>query len=194
MDSAAIRAVFQKFDPPLWIVTAAADGRSGCLVATFVVDASIVPDAPRVLVGLAKHHHTRGLVEASGGFALHLIGEAHLDWVWRFGLQSGETVDKLEGLASRPGVCGSPILSDALAYLDCRVEAKLDTGDRTVYLAEIVAGETRSQDRTLTRDRLIALTPPDKLSEMRRQMQHDAEIDGAAIGAWRAQKIAGPKL
>ena len=59
--------------------TAGAGADRGGLIATFVSQASIVPDLPRVLVGLGKRHHTRGLVEASGAFGLH-AGPAELEF------------------------------------------------------------------------------------------------------------------
>ena len=78
---------------------------------------------PRVLIGLARQHYTWELVEASGAFALHLMGEEHLEWVWRFGLQSGRDQDKYAGLVFHTAASGSPLLRDALGWLDCRVEA-----------------------------------------------------------------------
>src|SRR6516225_194631 len=94
-------SLFARTDRELWLLTAAAGGRRGGLIATFVSQASIVPDLPRVVVGIAKQHHTWGLIEASGAFALHLLSADELDWVWRFGLQSGRDSDKLDGLATR---------------------------------------------------------------------------------------------
>src|SRR5213078_3800168 len=132
--------ILDRLDRELWLVTAQAGGRRGGLVATFVTSASIVPEMPRMLVGLARQHHTWGLVEQSGALALHLIGEEHLEWVWRFGLASGRDGDKFAGLAVTAGQTGSPLLTGALAWLDCRVEARLETGDRTVFLAEVLAG------------------------------------------------------
>src|SRR5437764_15260882 len=123
MDATAASTLFACLDPPLWLVTAAADGRRGGLIATFVSEASIAPDLPRVLVGLARQHHTWELVEASGAFALHLLGEDRLDWVWRFGLQSGRSRDKFEGLEAGAAATGSPVLEGAVGWLDCRVEA-----------------------------------------------------------------------
>src|SRR6516225_7315894 len=105
-------SLFARTDRELWLLTATASGRRGGLIATFVSQASIVPDLPRVIVGIAKQHHTHGLIEASGAFALHLIGEEHLDWVWRFGLRSGRDADKLAGLTATAGTTGSPILAD----------------------------------------------------------------------------------
>ena len=78
-------SLFARTDRQLWLLTAAAGGRRGGLIATFVGQASIVPDLPRVVVGIARQHHTHELVEASSAFALHLLGEEHLDRVWRFG-------------------------------------------------------------------------------------------------------------
>src|SRR5436309_14934731 len=141
MHAATASALFAQVDRQLWLVTAAAGACRGGLIATFVSEASIVPDLPRVVVGLARHHHTWELVEASGAFALHLLGEEQLPWVWQFGLQSGRDADKLAGLAVRSGSTGSPLLSDALRWLDCRVEARRETGDRTLYLAEVVQAQ-----------------------------------------------------
>src|SRR5262249_32598631 len=132
-------AVIGDLDRELWILTARAGPRAGGLVATFVSEASIVPELPRVLVGLARQHGTWELVEASGAFALHLIGVEHLDWVWRFGLRSGRDTDKFRGLEVQTGATGSPLLEGALGWLDCRVETRMETGDRTVYLAEVLA-------------------------------------------------------
>jgi flavin reductase (DIM6/NTAB) family NADH-FMN oxidoreductase RutF len=170
----------------LWLLTAASGGQRGGLIATFVSQASIVPDLPRVLVGLAKQHHTWGLVEASGAFALHLLGEEHLSRVWRFGLQSGRDVDKLDGPRVTIGATGSPILTDTLGWLECRVESRMDTGDRTVYLAEVVRGETTREGLPLTVQRLIQIASPERLRELKEQMARDIGIDGAAIRAWRA--------
>lgn len=177
--------VFAQLDRELWVVTAQAGSRRGGLIATFVNQASIVPELPRVVVGIAKHHHTWELIEASGAFALHLLGENHLDLVWRFGLGSGRDHDKLAGLAVRTGATGSPLLRDALAWLDCRVEAKLDTGDRTIYLAEVMHAERLPSQQPLTARRLIECAPPEKLTGLKDAMTHDSALDAAAIVAWR---------
>jgi flavin reductase (DIM6/NTAB) family NADH-FMN oxidoreductase RutF len=182
--------LFARTDRELWLLTARAGDRRGGLIATFVGQASIVPDLPRVLVGLAKQHHTWGLVETSNAFALHLLGEEHLDWVWRFGLRSGRDFDKLEGIASTPGVTGSPLLDGALGWLECRVEGRLDTGDRTAYLAEVVRASSNRPGPALTAQAMLRLAPAERLAELKAQMTRDMAIDAAAIRAWRAAPSA----
>jgi flavin reductase (DIM6/NTAB) family NADH-FMN oxidoreductase RutF len=178
-------AVFAALDRELWLLTARAGERRGGLIATFVNQASIVPELPRVAVGVARQHFTWELIEAGGAFALHLLGEQQLEWVWHFGTQSGRQVDKLAGLSFRLAATGSPILTDALAWLDCRVEARLDTGDRTLYLAEVLDGQRLRPEPPLTVQRMVQLAPPEKLRELKQQLDQDSAVDAEAIRRWR---------
>ena len=106
------------------------------------------------------------------------------DSVWR----SGRDVDKFAGLTVHCGTTGSPLVQAALGWLDCRVEARFDTGDRTAYLAEVVEARLERRDPPLTMRRLLQLAPPEKLQELRRQREHDGALDAAAIRAWRASR------
>jgi flavin reductase (DIM6/NTAB) family NADH-FMN oxidoreductase RutF len=184
-------ALFERLDREVWIVTARAGARVGGLVATFVSQASIAPQMPRVLIGLARQHLTRELVESSGAFALHLVAEEQLDWVWRFGLGSGRDLDKLQGLANRAYTTGSPILFEAPGWLDCRVESRLEIGDRTVYLGEVVEARNTSEALPLTLKRLLQIAPAEKLREMKQQLTRDGLADAAAIRAWREPSNKG---
>jgi flavin reductase (DIM6/NTAB) family NADH-FMN oxidoreductase RutF len=185
MATTAAASIFARLDREIWLVTSRDGVRRGGLIATFVAQASIVPDAQRVIIGIAKHHHTWELIEASGAFALHLLGEQHLDWVWRFGLESGHKSDKFAGLAARATPAGSPLLPEALAWLDCRVEAKLDTGDRTIFLAEVLEAALVRSEPPLTTRRMLELAPGEKMALLKQQLAHDADLDAAAIRAWR---------
>jgi len=182
--------LLERLDHELWIVTARLGQRTGGLVATFVNSASIAPEFPRVFVGLAKQHATWELVEGSGTFGLHLIEEAHVQWVWRFGLQSGRDTNKLEGLAWHEGASGSPLLDDALGWLDCRVESRMDTGDRTIYLAEVLAARAKGTGPVLTVETMLQLATPEQRQEMKRQRLADGRIDAERIRAWRARNTS----
>jgi flavin reductase (DIM6/NTAB) family NADH-FMN oxidoreductase RutF len=185
MDITASSTLFAWLDREIWLVTAQAGGRGGGAIATFVSQASIVPDMPRMLLGVAKTHHTWELIEASGAFALHLLGEEQINLVWRFGLESGHEVDKLEGLSRQAGPTGSPLLEGVVGCLDCRVETKLDIGDRTIYLAEVVQGQVGQFGPPLTQKRLVQLAPSEKLTELKRRLHQDSVRDTAAILEWR---------
>src|SRR5258708_4767398 len=111
-DFAAIADVLMQTDREIWLLTAHAGTVRAGLIATFVNQASIVPELPRMLVGLAKQHHTAHIVERSRSFVLHLLTEEQIELVWRFGLQSGRDADKWAGLACDDSASGGPRLLD----------------------------------------------------------------------------------
>lgn len=179
------RVFERRLDRELWVVTATDGVNVGGLIATFVSQASIAAGAPRVLVGISKRHRTWELIEASGAFALHLLGDRHLEWLERFGLQSGRSAEKFEGLDHAPGRSGSPILSASLGWLDCVAEARFGTGDRTVYLAEVVEARPPGPDAVLTVQRMLSLVPDDLLRRLAEDRERDALADSEAIRSWR---------
>jgi flavin reductase (DIM6/NTAB) family NADH-FMN oxidoreductase RutF len=193
-DALAAAEIFALTDRELWLVTAQAEARRGGMIATFVSHASLVPELPRVMIAVAKQHYTWELIDASGAFALHLIDEEHIEWVWNFGLRSGRDIDKLAGLALDTSSTGSPLLASALGWLDCRVEARLDTGDRTAFLAAVVAARCVRPAAPLTARRLFELASEERRQELRALRGRDALTDAAAIRRWRLGRSDGCRL
>lgn len=152
-----IRATLAHLWSPLLAITTAHEGRANGQIAVAGLTASILPEAPRVVVELWKANYTHDLVLASRVFALHLLPAAPVDALERglgliraLGFRSGRDSDKLGDVPWRPGATGSPILQDALSYVEARVVGTLDGGDMTVFLAEIVAGERLRDGEPLT--------------------------------------------
>lgn len=188
MDPTAAATLFAWLDRELWLVTAQSGSQRGGLIATFVSQASITSEFPRVLVALAKQHFTAELVESSGAFALHLLGEDNLDLVWQFGLESGRGKDKFADLSTTTGRTGSPLLDQTVGWLDCRAETKLDIGDRMVYVAEVVEGQVHNYAPPLRVGRLRELAPTSRLSQMQRILHLDSYLDTEAIRVWRERQ------
>jgi len=188
----AVNAVYQLYDPPLWLVTAAASSapgsqRAGC-IATFVARASIVRNMPRMVAGIARQHHTWRMIEASGCFAVYLLPESALELVWRFGLDTGKDVDKYADLPDARTPLGNPRVDGPIAWLDCRVERSMSSGDRSIYIAAVSGGGVLDDAATpLTAGRLMDRAPADKRTELDRLYARDGGIDADAIRAWRAR-------
>ncbi len=163
----------------------------GGLIATFVMRVSLARERPRVAVTVAKHHHTWTLIEESRCFGLHLLCEDNLEMVWKFGLATARDTTKFVGTTHRTEATGSPILDDTIGWLDCRVEARLDIGDRTIYVAEVIDGDLQSQESPLTLYRLLELAPPDKQTKMAQDVLHDSAVDTKAIDKWRGRDKGG---
>ncbi len=134
---------------PLVAVTAATGGRRGGQIAVSVHGASIVSQRPRLTAGLWKTNFTHDLVNESGAFAVHLLRDDQDEIVYHLGLQSGHDTDKLASLAHETGVTGAPLLRDCLGLFECRVVNRMDGGDHTVFLGEIVSSAARSEGAPL---------------------------------------------
>jgi flavin reductase (DIM6/NTAB) family NADH-FMN oxidoreductase RutF len=142
---------------PLLVVTTHHAGRSNGLVAATGVFASLVPEAPRVLIEMTKSSLTHDLVLASRVFALHVLPATpddalatSLSLVRTLGMRSGHDGDKMTGLAMRSGVTGCPILAETLTYVEARVVGTLDAEELTIFLADVVHGGRHRSGEPLT--------------------------------------------
>jgi flavin reductase (DIM6/NTAB) family NADH-FMN oxidoreductase RutF len=186
----ARQQVMEMFDSSVWIITAADGNAKSGLVATFVNNASLVPALPRLAVGIAQHHYTWELIRRSRALAAHLIDERGVALAWRFGMASGRDVDKFDALVWTAGSSGSPILADALGWLDCRLEAELDIGDRTIFVSEVINGGVNRSGTALTASQLISLADSQQRDRMALDRQRDERIDAVAMLAWRARRLS----
>jgi flavin reductase (DIM6/NTAB) family NADH-FMN oxidoreductase RutF len=193
MDVTAAATLFAWLDREIWLLTTASGDQRGGLIATFVSETSIVADLPRVMVSLGKQHRTWELVEASRVFALHLLSEANLGLVWQFGLRSGRDGDKFAGLTVTAGKTGCPLLGETVGWMECRVEDRLDVGDRCLYVAEVLQGKVTHFGQPLKVNRLMELAPPHLLAEMKHQRTHEGHDAAEAIRCWREQHGRGGK-
>jgi flavin reductase (DIM6/NTAB) family NADH-FMN oxidoreductase RutF len=142
---------------PLLAITTHHQGRSNGMVAGTGVFASLVPEAPRILVEITKTSLTHDLVLASRVFALHTLPATpndalttSLSLVHRLGMRSGHDGDKMAGIAARPGVTGAPILAETLTYVEARVVNTLDAEELTIFLADVVGGGRHQSGEPLT--------------------------------------------
>src|SRR5262245_8508608 len=89
----------------------------------------------------------------------------HCPWVHTLGMRSGHDGDKMAGIATRPGVTGSPILAETLTYVEARVVATLDAEELTIFLADVVGGGRHRSGEPLTLDLLRKHLPKEWLAE-----------------------------
>ena len=133
IDSARFRTVLGHFATGVTIVTGhGADGPLGLAANSFT---SVSLDPPLVLVCMANTSSTWPAIRASGHFAVNILGEHQEDTSRRFGARSS---DRFQGVGWEPGKTGSPILHDAIAYVDCVLDAEYEGGDHTIVVGRVV--------------------------------------------------------
>ena len=122
----AFDAIVADLDGPAYVVTTAAAGeRDGCLVA-LASQCSI--DPPRFGVWLSKENRTYRIALSAPTLVVHLLrqGDHHLAHL--FGAQTGDEVDKFEGIEWRPGPDGCPVLARCDWFAGSIIERPLTPG------------------------------------------------------------------
>ncbi len=133
----------------LYVVTAEAGGERGGMLVTWVMQASF--DPPMVAVAMQNSSHTYAVIKRSGAFALNFMADEQRKQAGAFGQEHAKVGDKLGRFAHHPGAAtGSPLLDDAIGYLECRVQGWLAGGDHDVVLAEIVDAQLRHDAPLMT--------------------------------------------
>lgn len=107
-----------------------------------------------------KENFSHGIIRESRVLAVNFLSHGQQDMARRFGRQSSRQVDKFADLNFFTDLSGSPILSDAAAYLDCRVRQEMDAGDHTVFLCEAQSGRVLRPSGGLPYDRRDYLPGP----------------------------------
>ena len=97
---------------------------------------SVSLDPPLVLVVTAKSSRAWPRIERSGGFCVNVLAA---DQVALSEVMASRGVDKFRGVEWRPsGRTGSPVLTGALAHVDCTVHAVHEAGDHWIVIGRVV--------------------------------------------------------
>jgi flavin reductase (DIM6/NTAB) family NADH-FMN oxidoreductase RutF len=121
----------------LFIVTAKYEDQEDAVLASWVNQSSFEP--PEVTIALAQMRSARLLIEASQSFIVNVLGKETNELMKHFfKFHEGSVFD---GLKTRKGIEGIRILSDAVAYLECRLADAVVSGDHVVYFGEVVGGK-----------------------------------------------------
>lgn len=111
--------------------------RSGML-ASWVTQASFNP--PGITVAIAKDRAVESLTHTEDSFVLNILKEGMN--VRRHFLQSfAPGDDRFAGLETETAENGCPIIKDALAYLECTVQSRMDCGDHWLVYAVVDNGQ-----------------------------------------------------
>ena len=128
-DDRRFRDVFGHFATGVTIITAMSDGQPIGVSANSFSSVSLSP--PLVLFCASKDSTTWPKIEAAGKFTVNILNE-HQEDVCRVFATRG--ADRFSRIGWRPSANGSPILHDALAYIDCTIEHQYEGGDHLIVV------------------------------------------------------------
>jgi flavin reductase len=145
VDASAFRKAMGSFPTGVTVVTvASSDGtRHGLTVNSF---SSVSLDPMLVLVCLNETSRAVGLIERAGTFAVNVLSAGQQDvcrWFANRHRPAGAAM--FDGVPLEPGATSCPVLADAAASFECRLQQSYRAGDHLIVLGEVVALAHRPQ-------------------------------------------------
>lgn len=132
VDPALYRQVLGHFATGVTVVTAADAGEpAGLAVNSFT---SVSLDPPLVAFCVSHTSATWERIRAVGTFCVNILNEnqEHLARIF-----ATRDPHKFKGIGWQPAPSGAPILADALAWVDCTVEAVHPAGDHSIVVGRV---------------------------------------------------------
>ena len=127
------------------VVTAKFGDVSSAMLASWVSQATFNP--PGLTVAVAKDRAIESLMYPGGQFVLNILADGnHMGLMKHFLKPFAPGEDRFAGVATQIADNGSPILSDALAYVECSVSNRLECGDHWLVYAVVDNGKLLQSD------------------------------------------------
>jgi len=143
-----LRDLMARFATGVSVVAA----RHGPLLAGMTASAvaSISIDPPLMMASIARKAETHGAIVGSHAFAISVLADDQQELAECFARPT--TAEKLTGFCGaswEEAETGSPVLEGALAFFDCRLAARHDGGDHTIFIGDLVAAGFREDAEPL---------------------------------------------
>ena len=137
------RSVLRKLPYGMYVMTAAGtDGKAAGSTLTWLSQCSFHP--PLIMIAIQKASQMHQAVEESGGLAVNLLGEGQREIAKAFFKPPAAESGRFGDYRYEPGpVTGAPLLVDLPAWFEARVTDRVERGDHTVFVAEVVGAGVR---------------------------------------------------
>ncbi len=131
----ARRAALRLLTYGLYAVTVRYGEERNAFTANWLTQVSF--DPPLLALSVENESRSIGILRASGGFTVNVLPRGAGDLAGALGRRSVTDPDKLSRVEWDEGPAGRAVLRQALAAIDCSVEASLPAGDSTIFVARI---------------------------------------------------------
>lgn len=129
----------------LYIITATKGDLHGAMLASWVTQASF--DPPGFTVAVAKDRAIESLMQVGDSFVLNVLEEGKYQPLMKHFLKRFPPgADRFEGVKIQSASNGSPILVDALAYLECEVVSRMECSDHWIVYSKVSQGRVSNPD------------------------------------------------
>ncbi|WP_330237814.1 flavin reductase family protein [Streptomyces sp. NBC_00525] len=140
-----LRSVFRQHAAGVAVITAADGERPVGFTATSLN--SVAADPPLISFGVGTASSSWPVIAAAEYVGVHILAEHQRELAATFARSGADRFGPSTFWRSGPE--GVPLLDDVLAWLVCRVVARVPAGDHRIVIAEVAAGDPVGGGRPL---------------------------------------------
>jgi flavin reductase (DIM6/NTAB) family NADH-FMN oxidoreductase RutF len=150
MDETDFKMALRQIASSVAVITTLSDGKHDGLTATAVCSVSATP--PMMLACINLETPVGKLISASSVFAINFLTEEQHMIARLFSTQRSTPEQRFAEGRWSSLVTGAPILENAAASFDCKVENRVETGAHNIYFGRVEAVTSLNQEILLYRD------------------------------------------
>ena len=139
-----LRSVFRQHAAGVAVITAHGDGPVGFTATSLN---SVAAEPPLISFGVDVSSSSWPVIAEAGHVGVHILGEHQQELAATFARSGADRF--APPTAWRTGPEGVPVLDGVLAWLVCRVVARIPAGDHRIVVAQAVVGDPAGGGRPL---------------------------------------------
>jgi flavin reductase (DIM6/NTAB) family NADH-FMN oxidoreductase RutF len=148
MDEAAKKTALRMIPYGLFVMTVKDEKTMTGAAVNWLTQASFQP--PLVVLGAKADAPSTAMIESSGLFCINVLETGQVPLASSFFKHVEPVGNRLGDAEFTPSPNGLPVLTDALAYFECRVREKVAIGDHTIYVGEVIEAGVQREGEPLT--------------------------------------------
>ncbi len=114
-------------------------------------------DPPQVSIAVRRGRWLAGWLTEGAALVVNILDDAQTDMIVHFGRGFAPDEPAFNGLEIQRSESNTAVLSDALAFLDCRVQTSVSAGDHDLCIARVVGGRVLNEGHSMVHIRKSGL-------------------------------------
>ena len=148
LDEKAKKTMLRKIPHGLYICGVRDGEEMNGFTVSWLMQSSFKP--PLVVNCVKQDSGSHAMLEKTNVFTISFLEEGQKELAQQFFQPKRRVGDKLEKVEFYEGAeTGCPIIKDSLGYIECKVVGKVDQGDHTVYVGEVIGSGIHREGKQL---------------------------------------------
>jgi flavin reductase (DIM6/NTAB) family NADH-FMN oxidoreductase RutF len=131
----------------LFIITAAQGDQTTGMLASWVQQCSF--DPPQITFAIQRNRPVIAWLGDGAPFVVNILDDTQTDMIAHFGRGYDLGVPAFTGLEIEASPHGPPILTDALAYLECTVAGRCQAADHDLIIGRVIGGRVLGEGQPM---------------------------------------------